>query len=388
MMHILHCCNVPHTFKKHVASLIELRGFRFQTYETDCNLESLNKAPLITFIIPAYNAIQSVANALESLINQTSCNWEAVVVNDGSTDGTDVLIETISSRSQNIRVLHQTNAGVAAARNAAIKVAQGEYLSFLDADDMIVPDYVEKLEGILCQKHPDVLALAYRSFPSGKTFGYGSFEGDSLEFLKVSLLNKYATFPCWLFLVSKQLVIDMNIDFSVGRRTGEDQEFILKSLCRSSTCLSVDNDDIYYLYRTASNTSAMASNLEGQFDYPRAMLSVLELTTACVHLCDKPEMREIRRLLFERYIGACLYATETALINGATFFEVRRWSATAFDKIYSIADDFGLQPSFKIRCLLSLWNNWQSSLLVLLKVKPHLHKVFRVIKSMLTYVNH
>ncbi len=290
-------------------------------------------APLITFVIPAYNAVSTVEAAVRSLSKQTSDDWEAVIVDDGSVDGTGEMADALARGDGRIKVLHQGNAGVSAARNAAIAAASGEYLAFLDVDDTVAPDFVERAGALLGREcvRPDVVALAYCALPRGTVFGYGRFRGSAAEFLELSLRNKYATFPCWLFLVSTRLVVASGIRFTVGRRTGEDQEFILKLLCRASVCESVEDGDVYYLYRMPSGGSAMALNLEGQFDYPRAMRDVLGFA-ACPDAGMSPDdLEAVGRLLADRFVGACAYAAETALSNGATDADVLSWLADSLE---------------------------------------------------------
>lgn len=154
-------------------------------------------APLITFVVPAYNAVSTLEAAVRSLSEQTSDDWEAIIVDDGSVDGTGEMADELARGDGRIKALHQGNAGVSAARNAAIAAASGEYLAFLDVDDTVVSNFVEKAGTLLGRRpvRPDVVALAYRALPRGKVFGYGRFHGNASEFLELSLSNRYATFP-------------------------------------------------------------------------------------------------------------------------------------------------------------------------------------------------
>ena len=77
-------------------------------------------APLITFVVPAYNAVSTLEAAVRSLSEQTSDDWEAIIVDDGSVDGTGEMADALARGDDRIKVLHQGNAGVSAARNAAI----------------------------------------------------------------------------------------------------------------------------------------------------------------------------------------------------------------------------------------------------------------------------
>ena len=287
--------------------------------------------PLVTFVVPAYNAYTVLPGALESLAAQTCGDWEAVVVDDGSSDDTYEVAEGFASADARFRVLKQANAGVSCARNAAIRAARGEYLAFLDADDSAESDFVEKLAVLASGSAPDVLALAYRAVPRGNTFGYGVFDGTAADFLIRALSDKYATFPCWMFVISRRLVMGNGIEFVSGRRTGEDQEFVLKALCAAKTCRTAGADEIFYVYRTASESSAMSRNLEGQFDYPKAMLGVLEYFGRNKNLLASGEAWLIEGLLVDRFIGACHYATEMALANGAADEDVLVWIGEVLD---------------------------------------------------------
>ena len=288
-------------------------------------LREENGSLRVSFVIPSFNAADAIAGALESVVAQTCGDWEAVVVDDGSSDGTYEVAEGFATADARFRVVKQANAGVSCARNTAIRVARGEYLAFLDADDSVEPDFVEKLSVLVSGCAPDVLALAYRAVPRGNTFGYGVFDGSAAEFLIRALSDKYATFPCWMFAISRRFIAEHEIAFTEGRRTGEDQEFVLKALCAAETCRSAAANEIFYLYRTASETSAMGRNLEGQFDYPKAMLGVLGYFKGRKNRLTSDEAREIESLLADRFVGACHYAAEMALANGAADEDVLVW---------------------------------------------------------------
>lgn len=148
-------------------------------------------APLITFVVPAYNAVSTLEAAVRSLSEQTSDDWEAIIVDDGSVDGTGEMADALARGDGRIKALHQENAGVSAARNAAIAAASGEYLAFLDVDDTVVSNFVEKAGTLLGRGpvRPDVVALAYRALPRGKVFGYGRFHGNASEFLELRLVT-------------------------------------------------------------------------------------------------------------------------------------------------------------------------------------------------------
>jgi CDP-glycerol glycerophosphotransferase len=97
------------------------------------------KRPKLSIIVPVYNVEEYIAGALDSLLAQTLTSWEAVVVDDGSTDRSAAIVTSYAAADARIRVIRQDNAGLGAARNAGIRQARGQFLTFLDADDLIPP---------------------------------------------------------------------------------------------------------------------------------------------------------------------------------------------------------------------------------------------------------
>lgn len=97
-------------------------------------------SPLVSVIMPAYNAEIYIREAINSVLNQTHSNWELIIINDGSTDKSEEIIKSYSD--QRIKLFNQTNKGVSAARNVGLAEMQGEYFSFLDADDLLTPNSI------------------------------------------------------------------------------------------------------------------------------------------------------------------------------------------------------------------------------------------------------
>lgn len=101
-------------------------------------------SPLVSVIIPAYNAEAFIERTLTSVLSQTYQNLEVLVIDDGSTDCTPELIQKIAQRDRRVRLLWQSNAGVAAARNLGIQHAKGEFIAPIDADDIWYPHNLER----------------------------------------------------------------------------------------------------------------------------------------------------------------------------------------------------------------------------------------------------
>lgn len=100
---------------------------------------------LISVIIPAYNVEEYLARCLDSVLAQTHQELEILVINDGSTDGTAAIVNAYAAKDSRVKPIHQANAGLVAVRNRGIELATGSFVSFVDGDDEIEPDVLERL---------------------------------------------------------------------------------------------------------------------------------------------------------------------------------------------------------------------------------------------------
>lgn len=146
--------------------------------DTTDKFGSSKNAPAVTVVIPAYNSAQYIEDSLDSIKDQNFTDYEVIVVNDGSRDREE-LERILESHPLPVTYISQENKGVSAARNAAIRVARGEFYAQLDADDQWTPDYLEVQLGIL-KNNPDVTLV----YPNATVIGEGVTYG--LEFMKVT----------------------------------------------------------------------------------------------------------------------------------------------------------------------------------------------------------
>lgn len=190
--------------------------------------------PLITIIIPVYNAERYLTQCLESILKQVDTNFELILVDDGSTDDSGMILDDFVRKSNmaNARILvhHQPNAGVSAARNKGIELATGEYITFVDADDWLAPDYIEQLHK-LCDNTVDlVITGMYDCLPNGKLRRIEDTQVSlpdlwSPQQLIILINSKRLTGP-WCKLFKTAILRDKNIRFTDGISFGEDKEFV------------------------------------------------------------------------------------------------------------------------------------------------------------------
>ena len=122
--------------------------------------------PLISVVIPAYNAGQFLDKTLESVLSQTYENWECIIVNDGSTDNTESVVKKWCEKDARFRYFYKENSGASDTRNLGIKEARGEYIAFLDADDLYMPNFLKVCLETLIKKDVDLVAPRMLSFTS------------------------------------------------------------------------------------------------------------------------------------------------------------------------------------------------------------------------------
>lgn len=117
---------------------------------------------LITVIIPVYNVEKYLDKCVESVVNQTYSNLEILLVDDGSKDRCGVMCDEWASRDARIKVIHKENGGLSDARNAALDIAKGEYITCIDSDDYVTTDYVEYLYRLVSENNCDISCCGMR----------------------------------------------------------------------------------------------------------------------------------------------------------------------------------------------------------------------------------
>lgn len=138
--------------------------------------------PLVSVIIPAFNAEIFIARTLESVLSQTYQNTEVLVVDDGSTDTTAEIVKSFAHKDSRVSLFHQSNAGVAAARNLAIEKSKGEYIAPIDADDIWYPQNLEKQVEYLIQSEQSVgVVYSWSLDINEKDLFTGGFYNSTIE---------------------------------------------------------------------------------------------------------------------------------------------------------------------------------------------------------------
>lgn len=201
--------------------------------------------PFVSIIVPIYNVELYIHDCIDSIICQTYSDWELILIDDGSPDSCPQICDEYAAKDSRIKVIHQKNAGVAAARNAGLNVAQGEWIWFVDSDDWIAKNAVGVLKKNLVYGNQDIVMFAYKRWKNGFV------EDDDICVFEYDDFNEFLChnicFHNQRMLFSKTIIQQNKLRFTEGIRLAEDLEFQYKyeMLCRRPIAIN----DALYQYR-------------------------------------------------------------------------------------------------------------------------------------------
>jgi len=193
-------------------------------------LKSASHINLVSIIIPAYNAERFIAETIDSVISQDYPDWELLIVNDGSTDSTKSIIDTYAKRDERITTIHKTNSGVSDSRNTGIKHAKGDYIFFLDADDVWNPNNVSEKVNYLNKEKVDAVYSSCELINESSIPMNSFLKGAANVTLSDILSSKgnYTTAPSGI-VVTKQ-VLEKIKGFDVHLSNNADTDFFISIL--------------------------------------------------------------------------------------------------------------------------------------------------------------
>ena len=180
----------------------------------------------ISVIVPVYNTEKYLPKCLDSLVNQTLKDIEIIIVNDGSPDNSQKIIDDYVKKYKNIKAFEKKNGGLSDARNYGIKKASGEYIAFLDSDDYVTVDMYEKMYKKAISQHFDMVVCDLNYVYNDKVVkAYSNIKDDTTDIRK-AMINIYPA--AWNKIFKKEL-FDRGIEFKKNVWF-EDVEFIYRLL--------------------------------------------------------------------------------------------------------------------------------------------------------------
>ena len=209
----------------------------------------------LSFIVPIYNVKDYLRECIDSLLNQDIDDYEIILVDDGSTDGSSEICDKYAEKSNKIKAFHKSNDGLSSARNEGVRKASGDYLAFVDGDDYIEHNCLNSIKHTIdSQNNPQIVFMqAYKVFPDGKR-EYLDEEYDLDRIINqerndvqryLANVNKYPGSACTK-IIKKTFVQENNLEFEVGRLC-EDLKYVMDMLLTAHSFGYHRGD--YYYYR-------------------------------------------------------------------------------------------------------------------------------------------
>lgn len=227
-------------------------------------LPSHGEHPAASMIIPVYNVAPYLEICLDSLLAQTFTSWEALCVDDGSTDGSGAVLDAYMARDVRFRVIHQDNHGVSVARNEGLKHARGTYVMMVDPDDWIEPDMVESMVEVMERTGAELGQCGrFHHEPSGEVlkilpgacFAVAG-KDYSIQELRPGLRKEIPPYACTKIFRSS-LMNELKLSFLPGVKIGEDMEFTMRYLS-CCTHIAYLNKPLYHYRRCVGITDTLA----------------------------------------------------------------------------------------------------------------------------------
>lgn len=216
----------------------------------------------ISVIIPVYNVAAYLPQCLDSVLQQDYSHLEIILIDDGSTDRSGAICDEYAARDSRITVIHQKNAGAAAAKNAGLKIATGEYLSFVDSDDFLEPGAYSHMVGLLKHSGADVIQCAYRDVFTDKTHDQVIHPDQTLLTGEAYLSLFTRDWTCAL-MVTKLYHRDLfeGILFEEGHKI-DDEYFTYRGIMNAKQVLR--DDRIIYNYRKRRSSVMLSAESQVQ----------------------------------------------------------------------------------------------------------------------------
>ena len=224
----------------------------------------------VSVIVPIYKVEKYLADCIESIITQSYQNIELILVDDGSPDKSGEIAEEYAKKDDRIKVIHKPNGGLSDARNAGMEKATGDYLMFIDSDDLMMPDAIKVLEAEITQKQADYVIANYTNCDDdGTLWEKPVFSAEKYKGFKLDIKDYVDSFfimnsGVWNKMFDRKFVESLNLKFEIGL-PAEDAIFTTYCFIKSSKVYYIPN--IVYCYRQrGAGTSISMSCTHKYFD--------------------------------------------------------------------------------------------------------------------------
>lgn len=251
--------------------------------------------PKVSIIVPVYNAKEYLEQSINSVINQSFSDWELILVDDGSTDGSGVVCDTYVKMDNRIKVIHQNNKGVSCARNAGIRFSQGEWIEFLDSDDYLNDRFLDTM--LECSDEVDLVVCSMRNFPTDEIVQlpnrlYSSVSETAFDFEFLYNCGFYNSPTTKLYRKTK-----IGYVFPEDMSLGEDLVFNLRYMANCHAIKTVE-DPLYCCRIDTNNSLSKKIRMNISEIWERMIKEIFTVF---------PEAPNVKKATYKRFIETMIY---------------------------------------------------------------------------------
>lgn len=248
-------------------------------------MKNINNPALITVVVPVYNAERTITRCIDSILKQTFDSFVILVINDGSTDNSQSIIEEKYILNPKITIINQVNCGVSHARNVGIKNSKTDYIAFVDSDDYLEPNYLSELmKGFVQKKSVDlsVCGIIYKLTNENKKSSYKTNYYNNEDFLHFILQDNSAKGYLWNKLWKTKIIKHYRIKFDNSVKVAEDMLFTIRYL---AYVREVYVSEVHcYDYCLNENSISDALIIKKDFNYVDTNLDYIDSMTKMLDL--------------------------------------------------------------------------------------------------------
>lgn len=224
---------------------------------------------IVSIIVPVYNAEKYLKKCIDSILNQSYKNIEVICINDGSKDNSYEILKQYKQQDERIVVIDKANNGVSSARNDGIKISKGEFITFVDSDDWLEEDAIEKMVDLITKNNCDVIRTNYylnydeketikNSNVENKLYKKDEIKRGLIESFLLGKINCYTV----LLLIKKEILVNNNIFFNEQIAMLEDKLFYLNLLLNVNSIYLSDDTYTYHYFQNLNGASLNIKNIE------------------------------------------------------------------------------------------------------------------------------
>lgn len=264
--------------------------------------------PTISIIVPVYNVEDYISKCISSILKQTFSDFELIIVNDGSTDNSLLICEEFAVSDKRIILINKNNNGVSSARNAGLDIVKGKYITFIDGDDFVEPNYLEKMYYLLknAPSSDYVICNFKRVDPFGIQVGeplpvYATKHIDIIDSIEC---YKYTSGLVWGALYKKEALMINNkmLKFAANIHNGEDNLYTFLIFVNSNRFIRTT--DVLYNYLVRSDSAFHKSFSEKNISF---------LDAQSIMIKNSKRFPVIKKYLYDYYISNCIQYMERAI---------------------------------------------------------------------------